>query len=89
MKTISFQHLLSLLSLRTTIIHTTVPDKLTFVDTFPDFPIVEVTEPDNYIVTELIHDYQIAYGAETFNKAKSALEAGDNEKFMKILLGRC
>lgn len=65
----------------------TVPDKLTFVDTFPDFPIVEVTEPDNYIVTELIHDYQIAYGAETFNKAKSALEAGDNEKFMKILLG--
>ena len=27
-----------------------VPDKLTFISVFPEFDIIEVTEPDNYLI---------------------------------------
>ena len=60
-----------------------VPDTLTFLDSFPDFTIQEVNEPDNYLLSRLIDDYNQAYLANRFNNIKRMLEADEVEKAVK------
>lgn len=56
-----------------------VPDALTFVDSFPNFDLFEVTEPDNYLIEAVTKDYKDKYMAEVFNKVKKSLESGNTE----------
>ena len=39
----------------------TVPDRLTFVQHFPEFVIQDVSEPDNYLIEQLYNDYNQSY----------------------------
>ena len=52
-----------------------VPDKVTFINTFPNFEIQEVTEPVTYLLEELFKDYNASYLATRFNTIKKMLEA--------------
>ena len=55
----------------------TVPDRLTFVSSFPEFVIQDVNEPDNYLIEQLFNDYNQSYLATRFNHMKKLLEADD------------
>ena len=64
----------------------TVPDRLTFVNTFPDFVIQDVNEPDNYLIEQLYNDYNQSYLASRFNGIKKLLEADDTAGATKYFL---
>ena len=64
----------------------TVPDKLTFINNFPDFPIQEVNEPNNYLIEQLYNDYNQSYLASRFNMMKKLLEANDLAGATKFFL---
>ena len=51
-----------------------VPDKLTFINIFPEFDIIEVTEPDNYLIEQLYKDYNSSFIASRFNQIKKLIE---------------
>lgn len=53
-----------------------VPDRLTFLNTFSDFDITDVTEPDAYLIEQLVKDYNTSYMATGFNKIKKLIESG-------------
>ena len=63
-----------------------IPDKLTFVSAFPDFDIVDTKEPDNYLLEQLIKDYNTSYLALRFNDIKKMLESGDTNKAVDYFL---
>lgn len=60
-----------------------IPDKLTFVNVFPEFELVDVNEPDTFLLEQLYKDYNTAYMARSFNTVKKYLENGDTDKAMK------
>lgn len=64
----------------------TVPDRLTFIDAFPEFTIQDVAEPDAYLIEQLINDYNQQYLATRFNTLKKMLEAGDIDSATKYFL---
>lgn len=64
----------------------TVPDRLTFLNSFPDFTIQDVNEPDNYLIEQLYNDYNQSYLATRFNGVKKLLEADDTAGAMKYFL---
>ena len=51
-----------------------VPDKFTFLNVFPDFDIIEVNEPDSYLLEQLNKEYAMSVIATSFNDAKGAVE---------------
>jgi hypothetical protein len=55
----------------------TVPDRLTFLNSFPDFIIQDVNEPDKYLIEQLYNDYNQSYLAARFNGMKKFLETDD------------
>jgi KaiC/GvpD/RAD55 family RecA-like ATPase len=55
----------------------TVPDRLTFLQHFPEFVIQDVNEPDNYLIEQLYNDYNQSYLATRLNNLKRLLEADD------------
>ena len=55
----------------------TVPDRLTFLNNFPDFVIHDVNEPNNYLIEQLYTDYNQSYLASRFHGIKKLLEADD------------
>lgn len=63
-----------------------VPDKLTFLNTFPDFDYVETTEPDNYLLEQLYKDYNRSYLAERFNTIKPLLEQDKTDSAIEYFL---
>ena len=64
----------------------TVPDRLTFLNSFPDFTVQDVNEPDNYLIEQLYNDYNQSYLASRFNGVKKLLEADDTAAAMKYFL---
>ena len=64
----------------------TVPDRLTFLNSFPDFVIQDVNEPDKYLVEQLYNDYNQSYLAACFNGIKRLLENDDTAGAMKYYL---
>ena len=52
----------------------TVPDKLTFAAAFPDFDLIEVTEPDNYLLEQLTRDFKKSFLATAFNQMRKYIE---------------
>jgi replicative DNA helicase len=63
-----------------------VPDRLTFLNSFPDFVIQDVNEPDKYLVEQLYNDYNQSYLAKRFNGMKKLLEADDIDSATKYLM---
>lgn len=57
----------------------TVPDKLTFLNVFPEFDVVEVNEPLTYLLEQLYSDYNASYLATRFNKIKKMLENNETD----------
>ena len=55
-----------------------VPDKITFLSVFPNFDYMEVTEPNSYILEQLITDYKTNYMVSVFNNVKRQLESGQS-----------
>lgn len=63
-----------------------VPDKLTFLATFPEFNIQDVTEPDSYILEQLFNDYNTAFLAKRFNNIKKLLESNKSNEAIEYFL---
>ena len=64
----------------------TVPDRLTFLNSFPDFIIQDVNEPNNYLAEQLYNDYNQSYLASRFNTMRKLLEANDLQAATKYFL---
>lgn len=64
------------------------PDVFTFQAQFPDINLVKVSEPIEYLVTELNKNRQHILLVETFNKLKS-LGSGDVVEAWKYLASQC
>ena len=62
-----------------------VPDKLTFVSVFPEFDIIDVNEPDNYLIEELFKDYNTSFIATRFNVVREMVEAGKTDEAVDYL----
>ena len=50
-----------------------IPDKESFLNTFPDFDLINVSEPLQYLVDELYKEHQSNQLATTFNKVRKML----------------
>lgn len=61
-----------------------VPDKATFLNSFPDFNLIEVNEPTNYLVDALFEDKNRRLLTSTLNKMRDYLINDDTEKAMEI-----
>lgn len=64
----------------------TVPDKLTFINVFPEFDIIAVDEPDNYLIEQLYKDYNSSYIATKFNKIKALIESDKTDEAVDYLV---
>lgn len=61
-----------------------VPDKATFLDTFPDFELLDGSESPTYLLDELIKDYKTRHIAKTFNSVKNLLLSGNIEEAERL-----
>lgn len=61
-----------------------IPDKISFLDKFPEFDVIQVNEGVNYLVDELFLDKQKRYLANTFNKVRDLLNNGKTEEAINI-----
>ena len=61
-----------------------IPDKLTFINKFPDFDFIEVTENPNYLVDELYNDRNKRLMAKIFNQVRDRINADDVKSAMEI-----
>ena len=61
-----------------------IPDKLTFIDKFPDFDFIEVSENPNYLVDELYNDRNKRLMAKIFNQVRDRINADDVKSAMEI-----
>jgi replicative DNA helicase len=64
----------------------TIPDKLTFLGVFPDWDIIEVDEPDSYLIEQLYKDYNSSFIATRFNKIRELVEAGKVDEATNYLV---
>lgn len=63
-----------------------VPDKATFVDTFPNFDIIEVTESEKYLLDRLYDDRNTRLLAKVFNDIKKSLMTDKVDEAMDTYL---
>lgn len=61
-----------------------VPDQISFLNKFPDFEVLSVTEPRKYLIDELFNDYNTRFLAKTFNTVRHLLNEGKTEEAMKV-----
>ena len=61
-----------------------VPDKVTFLNVFPDFELIEVTESLTYLLNELYQEKNENYLVKTFNKVKDLLVSGKTEEALDV-----
>ena len=61
-----------------------IPDKETFLNSFPDFDLMKVNEPSNYLVEALYKEHQNNELAKTFNEVRKLLIAGDTDKAVDL-----
>jgi replicative DNA helicase len=62
-----------------------VPDKETFLSVFHNFEVIEVNEPDSFLVEELFKDYKRRKLTESYNKARILLIANKTEEATRLL----
>lgn len=63
-----------------------VPDKSTFLYTFPNFPLFNVNESEDYLVKELRKDRNKRFLARTFNQIRDSINEDDIDKAMSEYL---
>lgn len=61
-----------------------IPDEVSFLNKFPDFQIIPVTESTRYLLDELYNDYNTRFLAKTFNQVRSLLNSGKIEEAMQV-----
>ena len=61
-----------------------IPDKVSFLDKFPEFELLEVNEPTSYLLTELYKDRNTRFLAKTFNSIRKLIGEGKTEEAMKL-----
>lgn len=61
-----------------------IPDEVSFLNKFPDFQIIPVTESTRYLLDELYNDYNTRFLAKTFNQVRSLLNSGKTEEAMQV-----
>lgn len=62
----------------------TIPDLASLLARFPDFEVIEVTEPNKYLLTELYKDRNTRFLAKTFNEVRKLLMDGKVEEAMAL-----
>ena len=62
------------------------PDKISFLEEFPDFDIIEVNEPTNYLLDKLTEDYNKRKLASVFNKVRELLTSGKTDAAMSLYI---
>lgn len=62
----------------------TIPDMASVLAKFPDFEVLEVTEPNKYLITELYKDRNTRFLAQTFNQVRKLLMDGKVEEAMAL-----
>lgn len=62
-----------------------IPDIETFKSVFEDFPLIQVNEPDTFILEQLFRDHSTSYLTKSFNTMKELLESGETEKATEYL----
>ena len=60
------------------------PDLETFVNKFPNFDVITVTETPKYLLEELYNDKNTRFLAKTFNKIRDLLNEGDTDSAMSL-----
>jgi len=60
------------------------PDTVTFLNKFPSFDIIEVNEPESYLLDAIAEDKSKRELAKVFNQIRNALNDDDVEKAMNI-----
>ena len=63
-----------------------IPDEATFVDKFPDFDLLPVTESIDYLVDELYEDRNKRKLATTFNKVRELLQNDKTDEAVQLYL---
>ena len=61
-----------------------VPDEITFLNTFPDFDCYKVSEPDNYLLEQLIRDFTQNDIATDYNQIRRYIESDQIEEANKL-----
>ncbi len=63
-----------------------VPDKLTFLDAFPQFAVIEVSETDDFVVNSLYEDRTKRLIASNFNKVRDLIQSNDVEGSVQTIM---
>lgn len=61
-----------------------IPDSITFLNNFPSFDIIEVSESPDFLIDKLYEDKNTRVLASIFNKIKKHLIEGDIDKAMEL-----
>jgi replicative DNA helicase len=61
-----------------------VPDQVTFLNKFPNFEVLQVSEPISFLMNELYSDYNTRFLAKTFNRIRQLLTEGKVEEAMQV-----
>lgn len=61
-----------------------VPDQVTFLNKFPNFEVLQVSEPTSFLINELYSDYNTRFLAGTFNRIRQLLTEGKVEEAMQV-----
>lgn len=61
-----------------------VPDQATFLASFPEFDVIQVDEPDSYLIDALFDDRNKRMLARVFNNIRDLLNRGKVEEAMKL-----
>ena len=61
-----------------------VPDKVTFLNSFPDFELLDVTESLTYLLNELYQEKNENYLVKTFNRVKDLLVSGKTDEALDV-----
>ena len=61
-----------------------IPDKESFLSNFPEFDLIKVNEPAQYLIDELYKEHQSNQLAETFNKVRKLLIEGKTEEAVDL-----
>lgn len=62
-----------------------LPDQYTFLEKFPSFDIIEVKEPDSYLINALYEDRRSRLVASTFNNVRDLMLAGKTDDAVSLL----
>mgnify|MGYP003289996168 CR=1 FL=1 len=61
-----------------------IPDVISFLDKFPDFDIIEVSESSDYLLDKLYEDRNKRKLAEIFNNIRKEINAGNTDEAMNL-----